>query len=194
MEKDNALGYQGVDIYNRDNYYQISRVNPLLIKHLKKVRDKKALDIGCGNGINGRYMRELGYDVLGIDINPNAIQLTKDFGVKAELTDICEFSWSQNYDLITSFYFLQHLSHKKATRVLEDAFEHLNPNGILALGIFTDRENGLTAKDMQLLLKQKTSCTILDYDEWEREDRDHGIPHTHKGYYCVCRKDKDNFR
>jgi len=188
MEKDKDLDHQSIDTYNRDNYYQISRVNPLLIKHLKKVRDKKALDIGCGNGINGRYMLEMGYDVLGVDINDSAIRMAQANGVLAQLIDIRDFSWSDNFDLITVLYSLHHLQVKEAIQVLNNADTFLNPNGLMFIGIFTDRENGMTASDIKLPFIRHADCRILDEKCWEREDKDHGTPHFHKGYYCVCCK------
>jgi len=188
MEKDKDIDHQTIDIYSRDNYYQISRVNPLLVRYLEKVQDKKALDIGCGNGINGRYMLEMGYQVMGIDINDSAIRMAQTNGIHAKLIDICDFSWADKFDLITVLYSLQHLQVKEAIQVLNNAYTFLNPNGLMFIGIFTDRENGMTASDVQLLLIQHTDCQILDGKCWEREDKDHSIPHFHKGYYCVCRK------
>jgi len=188
MEKDNALGYQCVDIYNRDNYYQISRVNPLLIRYIERVQNKKALDIGCGNGIKGRYMLEMGYNVLGIDINDSAIRMAQANGLHAQLIDVRDFAWSDNYDLITILYSLQHLQVQEAIQVLNNAYITLNSNGLMIIGIFTDRENAITIGDIRLLLNRQTDCRILDEKCWEREDKDHGAPHFHRGFYCVCRK------
>ncbi len=188
MEKDKGIDHRTIDIYDRDDLYQISRVNPLLIRYLEKVQDKKALDIGCGNGINARYMLELGYDVLGVDINDSAIQMAQANGVHAQLIDVRDFTWSDNFDLITIFYSLQHLQTQEAIQVLNNAYIALNSNGLIIIGIFTDRENAITTNDIQLLIEQQTDCQILDEKCWERDDKNHGAPHFHKGFYCVCRK------
>lgn len=188
MEKDKGLNHQTINVDSRDNYYQISRVNPLLIQYLEKVQDKKALDIGCGNGINGRYMIEMGYDVLGVDINDSAIRLAQSNGVPAQLIDVRDFIWSDNYDLITILYSLQHLQVQEAIQVLNNAYITLNSNGLIIIGIFTDRKNAIKTNDVRLLLDQQIDCRILDEKCWEREDKDHGAPHFHKGFYCVCWK------
>src|SRR5688572_33363283 len=39
---------------------------------------KKVLDVGCGNGRNLFYFLRNGYDVFGIDPNPQAIEAVKE--------------------------------------------------------------------------------------------------------------------
>jgi SAM-dependent methyltransferase len=42
----------------------------------------RALDIGCGAGRNCLYLQEQGFDVLGIDLSPLAVEVCKQRGVK----------------------------------------------------------------------------------------------------------------
>ena len=182
------MKHHSTNQYDRETYYQISRVNPLLVLFLEKFYDKKALDIGCGNGTNGRYILEIGYDVLGIDINESAIRMAQTKGIHTKLIDVRDFVWSNNFDLITILYSLQHLQSQETIHVLNNAFNSLNPNGMIIIGIFTERENAMTVVDIGLLLIRQAGCRVLEEKCWEREDRDHGTLHFHKGYYCVCRK------
>ena len=133
-------------------------------------------------------MIEMGYDVLGVDINDRAIRLAQSNGVPAQLIDVRDFIWSDNYDLITILYSLQHLQAQEAIQVLNNAYRALNSNGLIIIGIFTDCENAITTNDVRLLLEQQIDCRILDEKCWKREDKDHGAPHFHKGFYCVCWK------
>lgn len=188
MEKSKIKDQKLINLYSWDNYYQISRVNPLLTKHLIMVQNKKALDIGCGIGINGRYMLDMGYDVLGLDVNPDALFLAVSKGIRVLREDIRDFNWPHKYDLITTFYSFQHMSSEDALQVLHRILENLNIPGTLMLGIFVDRENGITADDVRFILDEETGIQMLDEEKWEREDKEHGTPHVHKGYYCVCQK------
>lgn len=43
----------------------------------------KLLDYGCGSGAYLQYMRELGWDVVGIDLSPHAVEATNRRGIKA---------------------------------------------------------------------------------------------------------------
>ena len=42
----------------------------------------KVLDIGCGAGRHALYLQEKGFDVLGIDTSPLAVQVSKERGLK----------------------------------------------------------------------------------------------------------------
>jgi SAM-dependent methyltransferase len=52
----------------------------LLNSFLKLIwRDEKILDLGCGSGNNLKFMKERGYNVIGVDNATALIQLAKDF-------------------------------------------------------------------------------------------------------------------
>lgn len=42
----------------------------------------RVLDVGCGAGRHSLYLQEKGFDVLGIDISPLAIEVCKRRGLK----------------------------------------------------------------------------------------------------------------
>src|SRR5262249_30500117 len=41
------------------------------------------LDYGCGSGAYLEYMRALGWDVVGVDVSPHAVEATRQRGIKA---------------------------------------------------------------------------------------------------------------
>jgi len=52
-------------------------LNPQLLNLFSKVRNKKILDLGCGNGFLTRKIADFGNDVLGIDKSVSLIELAK---------------------------------------------------------------------------------------------------------------------
>src|SRR5690606_30933239 len=52
----------------------------------------RALDVGCGTGTHSLWLASLGWDVLGVDVAPRAIELATAKAAKAEqLAGRCEF-------------------------------------------------------------------------------------------------------
>jgi len=56
-------------------YFLAFRDLPTLIR--KHVNGRIALDFGCGTGRSTRFLRDLGFDVLGVDIAPEMLELAR---------------------------------------------------------------------------------------------------------------------
>ncbi len=178
-----------IKLYNNDNYYDIKKVNPILLKTLNQVNNKKALDIGCGRGVNASFMQAKGYDVSAIDINEKALNYIKDKKIKIIKQDIRKYKFENNYDLISSFYSLQHIPFLDSKLVLDKAISKLNLKGLLIIAIFENRKSAINSIDIINYFKNKKMKLILE-NKWIREDSDHGEKHTHEGYYCIYQKIK----
>src|SRR6516162_7384361 len=57
-------------------YYLAYRDLPAIIS--KHVRGKNALDFGCGTGRSTRFLRKLGFDVVGVDIAEQMLALARN--------------------------------------------------------------------------------------------------------------------
>jgi len=68
-----AKDYSQLDISG--TFYIGYRDIPLLLKEY--VTGKKALDFGCGAGKSTRFLKELGYNTMGVDKNPDMISQAK---------------------------------------------------------------------------------------------------------------------
>jgi SAM-dependent methyltransferase len=74
-----------------------------------------ALDLACGRGRNSLFLAENGYEVLGIDVSPTALNLLRSTAeIKHLKIDVLEYDLDsglpphpEKVDLILSFYFLQ---------------------------------------------------------------------------------------
>ena len=66
-----------IDIDSDDNVYRPSDDSYLLIQMIKVDADEDILEIGCGSGIISIHCAKNGANVTAVDINQNALNLTK---------------------------------------------------------------------------------------------------------------------
>jgi len=88
---------KGLDLYAKVEYlFDFEDVMNFLwgkyIKELKNLGVKTILDIGCGTGGFMLKAREAGFEVVGIDISEEMVNLSKDKGLEVYHKDLCEFS------------------------------------------------------------------------------------------------------
>ena len=90
----------------------------------------KMLEPGCGRGEVLKNFKELGLEVVGMDISPEATKF--DNGLDVKLCDIENEALpfdDNTFDVIYSKSFIEHLYYPE--RYLEEAYRVLKPNGIL---------------------------------------------------------------
>ncbi len=81
-------------------------------------KNAKMLDFGCGNGAFLVKMKNLGWDVTGVDFSAQAVQLTKNAGIQAFEGDFNNpFLEQQKFDCITLRQVLEHLHNPVETLV-----------------------------------------------------------------------------
>lgn len=74
----------------------------------------KLLDVGCGRGAVAASMKEVGFDVRGIDISAEAVRETRLLGVPAEVIDVEREPLPGRFDVITCLEVLEHLRSPEA--------------------------------------------------------------------------------
>ena len=60
---------------NRDEQEAVFFLNKI-INHIK-LKKGKVLDVACGKGRHAKYLNKIGFDVVGIDLSKNSIDLAK---------------------------------------------------------------------------------------------------------------------
>ncbi len=97
------------------------------------------LDAGCGTGGLLSALKRAGYEfVQGFDLSPVAVRICRDRGLQVEvgnLNDIHSFELPSRFDVIVSNDVLYHLSPAERKRFIADAFERLNPGGLLIMNL-----------------------------------------------------------
>jgi ubiquinone/menaquinone biosynthesis C-methylase UbiE len=90
----------------------------------------KMLEPGCGRGEFLTKFKELGLDVVGVDISPEALKYENGINIKLCDVENEKLPFNDNtFDVIYSKSFLEHLYYPE--RYLEEAYRVLKPNGIL---------------------------------------------------------------
>ena len=90
----------------------------------------KMLEPGCGRGEFLDNFQELGLDVQGVDISPEAVEFASNF-----IVDLCDVEneilpFNDNtFDIVYSKSFIEHLH--KPEKYLTEAFRVLKPGGKL---------------------------------------------------------------
>lgn len=93
----------------------------------------KLLDVGCGRGLNSVFFKNAGFEVEALDVSPQAVQLTKNNGIKAFLFDIEQERIREKYDAILCLEVLQFVVNP--IKVLLNLRQALNPKGEIILSL-----------------------------------------------------------
>ncbi len=93
----------------------------------------KLLDLGCGPGHTMEYYEGMGYEVVGVDLNPIMVEKAKEKGlkvIKADMRELHKYFKKGEFDWIVSASALQWLKGKEDLRRVVDGIKHcLKSNG-----------------------------------------------------------------
>jgi 2-polyprenyl-3-methyl-5-hydroxy-6-metoxy-1,4-benzoquinol methylase len=90
------------------------------------------LDVGCSTGFVVEAARTRGWDAIGIDLNPSAIEFGKRRGLDLRAVALEDAAFAENsFDAVSLFDVLEHLL--EPVRTLRACVDLLAPNGILFL-------------------------------------------------------------
>ncbi len=141
MNFENAYNNQvRAESYSRlefpNTYYLAYRDLPVIIK--THTKGKKAVDFGCGTGRSTRFLSNLGFDTIGIDISQSMI----DKAFEAEPTGDYRLVSDENYkhlgnnmyDLVLSVFTFDNIpGFDRRTRIIRGLSELLKKSGTMIL-------------------------------------------------------------
>lgn len=137
-------------------YYEMARYYDLFYAHksyehetnfLKEIiKDrKKVLDLGCGTGIHMQLLEEQGYQVDGLDLSQNMLDIAKT-RTKGNLYlgNLLDYALENKYEAIISmFAVFNHLrDYEELEKGILHWFSHLQEKGILIIDLHNGRKNG----------------------------------------------------
>lgn len=122
-----------VDLNSR---YGLNPAHSEVVEACKIIEPCNALDMGCSNGRNALYLSQLGFNVIGVDNNPEAIgmllQIVSEEGIanlKAQVYDINNAGLGVDYGFIACSVTLMFLEPARVDAVIADMQEHTLSGG-----------------------------------------------------------------
>jgi len=90
----------------------------------------RLLDVGCGNGSRLRKMRDLGWDVVGQDVDPEAVAVARGSGLEVHLGPLHSAKFlTGSFDAILMAHVIEHVHDPVA--LLQECRRVLHPEGRL---------------------------------------------------------------
>lgn len=108
-------------------------------KNLSKRNIKKILEIGCGGCIILENLKNMGYDVMGIDSNPSSETIGNKKNIKVINDFFPSSKLSFNFDLIYHSDVLEHIDDFET--FLKHHYDLLNNNGLIIVNVPDNTEN-----------------------------------------------------
>jgi 2-polyprenyl-3-methyl-5-hydroxy-6-metoxy-1,4-benzoquinol methylase len=144
----------------------------LSVRHLPRPPAKaRLLDVGCGNGAFLAHMRRLGWEVHGLEPDPDACAAAAAAGIDVSIGTLADVTWPEaTFQAVTLSSVLEHLPDPRAT--LQACRRLLAPGGVLhivtpnteALGAerFGAHWRGLEAPRHLVLFNRTALTRLLD--------------------------------
>ncbi len=122
----------------KNTYHLAYRDIPAILS--EHVRGRKSLDFGCGTGRSTRFLRQLGFEVTGVDIAEDMIRKARELDPAGDYRlipgdDLSQFP-SATCDLVLAAFTFDNIGGKtndNKVRILRDLARLLNREGKLVL-------------------------------------------------------------
>jgi len=157
------------------SYWQIPDGFIMNLPFLTKKPPAKVFDLGCGIGRHTVYFASIGYDVVAVDIEEDAVKRTKDWLAKEDLqADVYQGKMTDidqpdnHFDLVIAFNVIYHAFKPDIEKTIANIYRILKPGGHFF--------GTLLAKDKDLPFTGSTD--IIDEQTLIKQDgAEVGVPH-----------------
>jgi ubiquinone/menaquinone biosynthesis C-methylase UbiE len=163
-----AESYSKLEFPN--TYYLAYRDLPEIIA--SHVKGKKAVDFGCGTGRSTRFLKNLGFEVTGIDISGDMLEIAKKYDSSGNYQLVSNGCYSHlgvnEYDLVQSIFTFDNIpGWDNRTNILVGLRDLLRPDGkIICLDstpeLYTNEWASFSTRDFPENLTAKTGDIVRD--------------------------------
>lgn len=145
---------------------------------------RTAIDLGCGLGIEARFLAENGYEVHAYDVDPSVVpaleMLAAELPVHPRVSDLAEISDLPGADLVLACASLPFLPGDSFDGLWSTLVTALRPRGILAVDLFgvhddwaTPEGTYLSRAEVERLLE---GFEVIELTEEQRDGRSFSGP------------------
>ncbi|MFH1551660.1 MAG: class I SAM-dependent methyltransferase [bacterium] len=174
-EWDKMANYWNKDAGDTGVWHNYTDIDPVILELIGNVKNKKILEIGCGNGYLSRLLAQKGAEVIGTDLSQKLLDYAKEkeeinpVGIKYFQRDAANLKGLKNnfFDIVIANMCLMDI--KDADKAVEEANRVLKKNGRFVFSInhpvffrqawVYARRNGKKFF-ARAILKYKTPCAL----------------------------------
>ena len=131
----------------------------------------RLLDLACGSGTLAISLANDGYDVSGLDLSKEIINVAKEkmitnhAKINFDVADMTNFNYENKFDVITCFFdSVNFLTKDEVRRMMDSVYNNLNDGGYFIFDLFTLSKmkefNNLTIKDNLAFAKYKWNMKV----------------------------------
>lgn len=163
-----AESYSKLEFPN--TYYLAYRDLPEIIS--SHVNGNAAIDFGCGTGRSTRFLKQLGFNVTGIDISSDMLQIARKLDKEGDYQIVSNGNYSHlgknKYDLVQSIFTFDNIpGWETRAEILKGLKDLLNPSGKLILldstpELYINEWASFSTKDFPDNRKAATGDIVLD--------------------------------
>ncbi|MGM9970045.1 MAG: class I SAM-dependent methyltransferase [Anaeroplasma sp.] len=117
----------------KDNFSFVPKYGEDVINLITKPKGSFVLDLGCGNGTLTNKLKELEYNVIGIDASSNMIALAKKTyrDIEFNINDALSFKLKEKADVIFSNAVFHWIDKNDQEKLIRNIYDNLNDDGEL---------------------------------------------------------------
>ena len=153
-----------------NTYYLAYRDLPKIISD--HISGRSAVDFGCGTGRSTRFLKQLGFNAIGIDISFDMLQIAKEFDKEGDYQLVTNGNYShlgaEKYDIVQSIFTFDNIpGWENRARILVGLRDLLKTTGkIICLDsapeLYTNEWASFSTKDFPGNWNAKTGDIVRD--------------------------------
>jgi SAM-dependent methyltransferase len=140
---------------------------PRILKLFKKHKVKRVLDLGCGTGRHAVYFAKKGFDVYGIDISKEGLQITKSWSKKENVrvnlkcgSIYRKFPYKKDFfDAVISIQVVHHGRINNVRKAIKEIERVLKPGGLVFITVPKEH------KEKYKLIADRTYVPIVGWEK-----------------------------
>ncbi len=98
-------------------------------------KDAKIFEIGSADGINAKYIKQLGYEITASDIAQDFINSIKSKGLKTIKFNVLENEFKEKYSAIFCWRVFVHFTKSDVSKVLKKVYDALEKDGLFIFNV-----------------------------------------------------------